>query len=78
VPVAHACNPSYTEGRDQEDRGSKPAPATSVWDPVSKKKKSQKRAGGVAQVVGPEFKPQDLKKKKSGIVNHYEPHNVMQ
>jgi hypothetical protein len=27
-------------------------------DPISKKKHSQKRAGGVAQGVGPEFKPQ--------------------
>jgi hypothetical protein len=25
VPVAHACNPSYSGGRDEEDRGSKPA-----------------------------------------------------
>jgi hypothetical protein len=24
--VAHACNPSYSGGRDQEDPGSKPAP----------------------------------------------------
>jgi hypothetical protein len=24
VLVAHACNPSYSGGRDQEDRGSKP------------------------------------------------------
>jgi hypothetical protein len=23
VPVAHACNPSYSGGRDQEDQGSK-------------------------------------------------------
>jgi hypothetical protein len=22
APVAHACNPSYSESRDQEDRGS--------------------------------------------------------
>jgi hypothetical protein len=29
MPVAHACNPSYSEGRDQEDRGSKPAQANS-------------------------------------------------
>jgi hypothetical protein len=28
------------------------------------KKKSQKRAGGVAQGLGPELKPQYLKKKK--------------
>jgi hypothetical protein len=26
APVAHACNPSYSGGRDQEDHGSKPAP----------------------------------------------------
>jgi hypothetical protein len=25
VPVVQACNPSYSEGRDQEDQGSKPA-----------------------------------------------------
>jgi hypothetical protein len=27
--LAHACNPSYSGGRDQEDRGSKPAQANS-------------------------------------------------
>jgi hypothetical protein len=31
APVAHACDPSYLEGRDQEDHGSKPAwPNSSV------------------------------------------------
>jgi hypothetical protein len=30
------------------------------------KNPSQKRAGGVAEGVGPEFKPQYLKKKKKG------------
>jgi hypothetical protein len=25
APVAHACNPSYSEGRDQEDRHLKPS-----------------------------------------------------
>jgi hypothetical protein len=41
------------------DFGFKPAPANySSRDPISKKKKkSQKRAGGVAQGEGPEFKP---------------------
>jgi hypothetical protein len=29
VLVAHACNPSYSGGRDQEDRSSKPAWANS-------------------------------------------------
>jgi hypothetical protein len=30
LPVAHACNPSYSAGRDQEDHGSKPAQADSL------------------------------------------------
>jgi hypothetical protein len=29
VPMAHACNPRYSEGRDREDHGSKPAWANS-------------------------------------------------
>jgi hypothetical protein len=32
--------------------------------PYLEKSPSQKRAGGVAQGLGPEFKPQYLKKKK--------------
>jgi hypothetical protein len=32
--VAHACNTSYSGGRDQEDRGSKPARANSLTDSV--------------------------------------------
>jgi hypothetical protein len=40
VPVAHACNPSYSEDKDQEGCGSKPAP-------ISKKNPTQNRAGGV-------------------------------
>jgi hypothetical protein len=38
APVAHACNPSYSGGRDQEDRGSKPAQANSYREPILKKK----------------------------------------
>jgi hypothetical protein len=30
VLVAHICNPSYSEDRDQEDHGSKPAEANSA------------------------------------------------
>jgi hypothetical protein len=37
VPVAHACNPSYSGGRQQEDCSSKPAWANSLQDPISKK-----------------------------------------
>jgi hypothetical protein len=35
--VAHACDPSYSGGRNQEDHGSKPAWANSLQDPISKK-----------------------------------------
>jgi hypothetical protein len=49
----HAYNPSYSGGKDQEDCSLKPAWANSSWDPILKKP-SQKRAGGVAQGVGPE------------------------
>jgi hypothetical protein len=62
APVAHACNPSYSGGRDQEDRGSKPAWVNSSLDPNSKILNT-KRAGGMAQGEGPEFKPQYCKKK---------------
>jgi hypothetical protein len=61
--MAHAYNPSYSGGRDQEDYGSKPVWANSLQDPISKIPNT-KRAGGVAQSVGPEFKPQYCKKKK--------------
>jgi hypothetical protein len=36
APVAHACNSSYSGGRDQEDRGLKPARANSLRDLISK------------------------------------------
>jgi hypothetical protein len=34
VPVAHACNPSYSGGRDQEDHSSKPAWTNGPQDPI--------------------------------------------
>jgi hypothetical protein len=63
VPVAHTCKPSYSGGRDQKDLGSKPAWANSLQDPISKKHIT-KRAGRVAQGVGPDFKHQYWRKKK--------------
>jgi hypothetical protein len=36
VLLAHTCNPSYSEGRDQENHGSKPGWANSSRDPISK------------------------------------------
>jgi hypothetical protein len=42
--------------------------ANSFRGPISKKKKPfNKRAGGVAQSVGPEFKPQYCKKLERGL-----------
>jgi hypothetical protein len=32
--VAHACHPSYSGGRDQEDQDSKPAPTNSSQDRI--------------------------------------------
>jgi hypothetical protein len=63
APVAHTCNPRYSGGRDQRDRGSKPAQQI-VHETLSRKNPSQKRAAGVTEGVGPEFKPQYHKKKK--------------
>jgi hypothetical protein len=54
--VAHSYNPSYSGGRDQEDCGLKLAQANSLRDPISKIPNT-KRAGGVAQGVGPDFMP---------------------
>jgi hypothetical protein len=45
VPVACACNPSYSGDRDQEVRGSKPELANSWRDLISKKKKITKKLG---------------------------------
>jgi hypothetical protein len=42
VPVAHACNLSYSEGRDHEDRSSKPVQATSSRDLITKMPNTQK------------------------------------
>jgi hypothetical protein len=60
-PVAHVYNPNYSGGRDQEDcSGSQPRQI--VLETLPGKNPSQKRAGGVAQGVDPELKPQYCKK----------------
>jgi hypothetical protein len=61
--VAHTSNPSFSGVRDQEDCGSKSAQAKSLQNPILKNP-SQKKAGGVAQGVDPDFKPKYHKKKK--------------
>jgi hypothetical protein len=57
--MAHACNPSHSGGRDQEDRGLKSAGET-----LSRKTLHKNRVGEVAQGEGPEFKPSTGRKKK--------------
>jgi hypothetical protein len=42
---AHACNPSYSGSRKQEDRGSKPALVKLFLRPYLEKKKSQHKKG---------------------------------
>jgi hypothetical protein len=60
-----------TQRQRSEDWGLRPAQAKIVLKnlsfptPTKKKKKSQKRAGGVAQGVGPEFKLQHHEKNKN-------------
>jgi hypothetical protein len=52
VLVAHARNPNYSEGRDQEDCGLKPDPGKLFMKCYVKKKIIiTKRAGGIAQVA---------------------------
>jgi hypothetical protein len=54
VPVTHACNSTYSEDRNQEDPGSR-QPGQIIHKTLSRKNMSQKRAGGVAQGLCPEF-----------------------
>jgi hypothetical protein len=64
--VAHACNPSYLGGRDQEDQGSKPVQRI-VRETVScvSKNPITKRAGGVAQVKALSSNPSTAKTKQN-------------
>jgi hypothetical protein len=69
--MAHTCNSSFSGGRNQEDQDSKPAQANSSWDPISKKNLFQKKAGGVAQGVDPEFKPSTAKQQQQKNLSKY-------
>jgi hypothetical protein len=66
--MVHACNPGYSGGRDQENCNLKPAWTNSSWDSYLEKNPLQKRACGVAQGIGPEFKPQHHQKKKRKLL----------
>jgi hypothetical protein len=74
--VAHTCNPSYSGGRDQEDHSWKPAWANTSQDLISEKP-IIKRAGGGAQGVGPEFKPQYHKTNKQKQITASDLHNPL-
>jgi hypothetical protein len=58
--MVHIYNPSYTWDSDQEDHSSS-QPSQIVCETLSRKNPSQKRAGGVTQGVGSEFKAQHHK-----------------
>jgi hypothetical protein len=64
--VAHACNPSYSGGRDQQDCSLKPAQAK-LHKTLTQKTLHKNRAGGMAQGEGPRFKPQYHKKRNKSI-----------
>jgi hypothetical protein len=55
--VAHTYNPSYSGGRNQETEV-RSQPGIIIHKILSQISLSQKRAGRVAQGIGPEFKPQ--------------------
>jgi hypothetical protein len=59
--VAHACNPSSSGSRNQEDCSSKPARQI-VYETLPPRNPSQKWTGEVPQGEGPEFKLQYCKK----------------
>jgi hypothetical protein len=60
--VAHAFNPSYSGGRDQEDHGSQPAWANISQDPISEKQFTTK--GWSVSRCRPEFKSTSAKTNK--------------
>jgi hypothetical protein len=65
--VAHAYNPSYSGGRDQEDQGVKWPGQTIPQDSISKKKNITKKGWRSDSGVGPDYKPQHQKKPNSSL-----------
>jgi hypothetical protein len=70
--VIHTCNPSYSGGRDQEDRGSKPTQENSSQDPLSKKTLHKIRLVAWIKVkaVSSRPVPHQKKKKKLDVLAH--------
>jgi hypothetical protein len=67
APVAHACNPSYSGGRDQEDYGSKPAQANSSVRPYLEKSFTKVGLVEWLKVKALSSSPSTTKKKKRVI-----------
>jgi hypothetical protein len=67
VPVAHACNPSYSGGSNQEDHISKPAPANSSLRPYLEKPFTKIRLVEWLKVKALSSRPVPQKNKKSYI-----------
>jgi hypothetical protein len=63
VLVAHACNPATPEAEIKRIKVQS-QPRQIVCRTLSRKNPSQKRIGGMAQGIGPEFKLQYCQKKK--------------
>jgi hypothetical protein len=66
--VAYACNPSYLEGRDQEDRGSKPGWANSSMRPCLKDTQHTTGLEEWFKVLALSSSPSTAKKKKVGLL----------
>jgi hypothetical protein len=64
APVVHSCNPSYSGGKIRRIVVRSQLRQI-VYETLSQKISSQKRAGGVTQGVGPEFKHQHRKKERN-------------
>jgi hypothetical protein len=62
--VAHACNLSYSGGRDQEDYGSKPAWANSSTRPYLEETLHKKGLVHWLKMKAPSSNPSTAKKKK--------------
>jgi hypothetical protein len=68
--VAHACNPSYSEGSDQEDHSLKPAQANTSRDPISEKKNPTTKIGLVEWLKAKALSSSPItvkRKKKNGL-----------
>jgi hypothetical protein len=66
--MAHTCNPSYSRGRDQEDRGLKLAQANSLRDPILKTPNMKKRLVEWLKVWALSSNSSTAKKKKKDYI----------